>query len=452
MWLTHLFRRKTFDHGVHPLEHKEVTAKLPIRRLAFAPELTIPLAQHIGAPAKPLVRKGQEVVRGQPIAAAQGLVSVPMHAPATGLVKAIELRPTAAGPKTEAIVIDVYQGDSQEVLYETPRDWERLSPAEIIQAVQDCGMVGQGGAAFPSHVKLKLPEGKSVDTLVVNGCECEPYLTCDHRIMLEQTADVLAGARIIMRGLGVGRAMIGVEDNKLDAVRALQALIGQDAERNRGISAHAVQTKYPQGAEKMLIESLLHRQVPTGGLPMEVGVVVFNVGSLAQLGQLLPRGRGHIERVLTVSGPGVERPGNYLAPVGTPVRFLLEQAGVKPGRREVILGGPMMGMAVSSLDVPVTKAMSGLVVMGAEQADGDLDPRPVYPCIRCARCVEACPMHLNPSTLGLLAAKRQYRTMAEEFHLSDCFECGCCSYVCPSNIPLVQYFRIAKAINREQAA
>jgi electron transport complex protein RnfC len=368
------------------------------------------------------------------------------------VVKDIRLMPSARGPKTESIVIDVYQGDSQEVLYEAPRDLERLSPAEIFQAVQDCGMVGQGGAAFPSHVKLKLPEGKAVDTLVVNGCECEPYLTCDHRIMLEQTADVLAGARIVMRGLGVGRAMIGVEDNKMDAVKALRGLIEKDAERNRGISAHAVQTKYPQGAEKMLIESLLHRQVPTGGLPMDVGVVVFNVGSLAQLGQLLPRGRGHIERVLTVSGPGVERPGNYLTPVGTPVRFLLEQAGVKPGRREVILGGPMMGMAVSSLDVPVTKAMSGLVVMGAEVDDGDLKPRPVYPCIRCARCVEACPMHLNPSTLGLLAAKRQYQTMAEDFHLADCFECGCCSYVCPSNIPLVQYFRIAKAINREQAA
>jgi electron transport complex protein RnfC len=200
----------------------------------------------------------------------------------------------------------------------------------------------------------------------------------------------------------------------------------------------------------MLIESLLGRQVPTGGLPLDVGVAVFNVGTLAQLGQLLPLGRGHIERVLTVSGPGVERPGNYLTPVGTPIRFLLEQVGIKPGKREVILGGPMMGMSVASLDVPVTKAMSGMVVLTGD--DADLSPRKVYPCIRCARCVEACPMHLNPSTLGLLAVRRQYDIMARDFHLFDCFECGCCSYVCPSNIPLVQYFRIAKAVNREQAA
>ena len=446
MRLFQLFRRKTFDHGIHPAEHKELTCRLPIRRLPFATRLIVPLSQHIGAPAKPIVHPRQEVVRGEPIAEAQGFVSVPMHAPATGVVRAIDLVHTAAGPKTQAVIIDVYEGSNQEVLYESPRDLDSLSPEQIIQAVQDCGMVGQGGAAFPSHVKLKPPQGKHVDTLVVNGCECEPYLTCDHRIMLEQTGDVIAGARLIMRALGVDRAMIGIEDNNMDAVEALRQQVPKDS----GISVHAVETKYPQGAEKMLIESLLGRQVPTGGLPLDVGVIVFNVGSLAQLGQLLPLGRGHIERVLTVSGPGVSRPGNYLTPVGTPIRFLLEQAGVKPGKREVILGGPMMGMSVSSLDVPVTKAMSGMVVLG--ESDADLDPRKVYPCIRCARCVEACPMHLNPSTLGLLAAKRQYATMAKDFHLFDCFECGCCSYVCPSNIPLVQYFRIAKAVNREQAA
>jgi len=446
MRLPHLFRRKTFDHGIHPAEHKDLTCRLPIRRLPFAPRLIVPLSQHIGAPARSIVHPRQEVVRGEPIAEAQGFVSVPMHAPATGVVRAIDLVHTAAGPKTQAVIIDVYEGSSQEVLYESPRDLDGLTREQLIQAVQDSGMVGQGGAAFPSHVKLKPPEGKRVDTLVVNGCECEPYLTCDHRIMLEQSADVIAGSRIIMRAMGVDRAMIGVEDNKLDAVKALR----QRAPKDSGISVHAVEAKYPQGAEKMLIEALLGRQVPTGGLPLDVGVTVFNVGSLAQLGQLLPLGRGHIERVLTVSGPGVERPGNYLTPVGTPIRFLLEQAGVKPGRREVILGGPMMGMSVASLDVPVTKAMSGMVVLN--ESDADLKPRKVYPCIRCARCVEACPMHLNPSTLGLLAAKREYQTMAKDFHLFDCFECGCCSYVCPSNIPLVQYFRIAKAVNREQAA
>jgi len=441
-----LFRRNTFEHGIHPAEHKELTSALPIRRLPFAPRLIVPLSQHAGKPAVPLVRPGQEVVRGEPLARADGFVSVPMHAPATGRVEAIELMPTARGPKTLSMVLHVYEASSQEVLYEAPRDISVMDTDQIIQAVQDSGMVGLGGAAFPTHVKMKPPAEHHVDTLVVNGCECEPYLTCDHRIMLEQTANLLAGIHIVMRALGVGRCMIGVEDNKPDAIAAIQALL---ADNNR-VSVHAVQTKYPQGAEKMLIESLLKRRVPTGSFPSSVGVSVFNVGTLAQIGELLPQGRGVIERVVTVSGPGVRQPGNYLVPVGTPVRFLLEHAGSTPQADELILGGPMMGMSVASLDVPVTKAVSGMVAL--EAAGTEQHALKVQPCIRCAWCVEACPMHLNPSTLGLLAAQRQYARMADEFHLNDCFECGCCSYVCPANIPLVQYFRIAKAINREQAA
>jgi len=446
MGLMRLFRRNTFEHGIHPEDHKDLTCGLPIRRLPFAPRLMLPLSQHRGAPSKPLVKSGQEVVRGEPIAAATGFVSVPLHAPATGRVKGIELVHTAEGPKTPAILLDVYPGASQEILYEAPLDWERLGPAELVQAVQDTGMVGLGGAAFPSHVKLKLPEGRTVDTLVVNGCECEPYLTCDHRIMLERTEALLLGTRILMRALGVTRAMIGVEDNKPDAIAAIAARLKPEM----GISVHALETKYPQGAEKMVIEALLGRRVPSGGLPVEVGVVVFNVGTLAQLGELLPYGRGLTERVITVSGLGAQRPGNYLVPVGTPIRFLLEHLGAKPEAHEVILGGPMMGMAVASLDVPVTKAMSGVVVF--ERGHTDLQPHKVHPCIRCGRCVEACPMHLNPSSLGMLATKRRYGEMVEEHHLLDCFECGCCSYVCPSNIPLVQYFRIAKTMHREQAA
>ena len=317
---------------------------------------------------------------------------------------------------------------------------------EIVRKVAEAGIVGLGGATFPSHVKLMVPEGKTAEYLIVNGVECEPYLTCDHRLMIEQTGNLLAGIRIVMRALGVERCMIGIEDNKLDAVAAIAAQLPD----NGPVSVHAVQTKYPQGAEKMLIESLLGRRVPTGAFPSAVGVSVFNVSTLTQIGELLPFGRGVIERVVTVSGSGVQRPGNYLVPVGTPVRFLLQHAGTTPRTRELILGGPMMGMSVASLDVPVTKAVSGMVLM--EETDADLGERPVQPCIRCAWCVEACPMHLNPSTLGLLASKREYERMAGEFHLNDCFECGCCSYVCPANSPLVQYFRIAKAINREQAA
>lgn len=299
---------------------------------------------------------------------------------------------------------------------------------------------------FPSHVKLLPPEGKSIETLIINGCECEPYLTCDHRVMLEQTDKLLTGIRTIMRATGAKRAIIGVEDNKLDAVNAIRAKLPEEG----AISCEAVETKYPQGAEKMLISSLLGKEVPSGGLPVDIGVAVYNVGTMAQLGDLIPNSRGLIERVVTVSGPGVSKPGNYLVPIGTPLRFLMEQAGSSSDANEVIVGGPMMGMTVASLDVPVTKGVSGIVVF--EKEDEDQKDRPVFPCIKCGACLDACPINLNPSMLGQLASVRQYEVMDSDYHLKDCFECGCCSYVCPSNIPLTQYFRIAKAINREAKA
>jgi len=448
MNLFSLFRNHaTFAHGgVHPLEHKDETAGLPIRRMPFASKLVVPLLQHKGAPAKPIVKVGQEVVRGEPVAVADGYVSVPMHAPATGRVSAVDLWATAEGPKAPAIVIDVYDGATQEILYEDPVDIMHLAADEIVQAVKDAGLVGLGGAAFPSHVKLLPPQGKSIHTVVVNGCECEPYLTCDHRVMLEHTDALLRGIRIVMRATGAGRALIGVEDNKMDAVRVIREKLAEDD----AIRVRAVKTKYPQGAEKMLIESLLNQQIPEGGLPVDLGVAVYNVGTLAQMGDLLPAGRGLIERVVTVSGAGVARPGNYLVPIGTPVGFLLQQAGADAEATKVILGGPMMGMAVASLDVPITKGASGVVVYAAD--DPDQRDRKVYPCIKCSHCVEACPMSLNPSMMAQLAKTREYQRMESEYHLNQCFECGCCAYVCPSNIPLTQYFRIAKALNRERIA
>jgi electron transport complex protein RnfC len=264
--------------------------------------------------------------------------------------------------------------------------------------------------------------------------------------MLEHPKALMRGIRYAMRATGTKQAVIGIEDNKMDAVEQLQT----HAPRDDTIKVVAVETKYPQGSEKMLIKSALGREVPAGGLPADVGVVVNNVGTLAALGQLLPKGEGLIERVITVAGPGVKHPGNYLVPLGTPIGFVLDQVGYSGGQNEFILGGPMMGPAVSALETPITKGSSGLLVLNEPNINSET--RRIWPCIKCARCVDACPMHLNPSQLGQLAAKRQYQTMAERYHLNDCFECGCCSYVCPSNIPLVQYFRIAKAINREQAA
>ena len=436
---------KTFSGGIHIPEFKETTAHLPIRRFPFAPSLIVPLSQHTGAPAIPIVREGQEVVRGEPIAEAGGFVSVPMHAPATGKVERIALAPTARGDLAPAIYIKPYAAASQEVLYGAPQDIDHMSPPEIIAAVQQTGVVGLGGAAFPTHVKMKLPEGKRVDTIVVNGCECEPYLTTDHRVMLEEAGEVLHGARIAMKAMGAPRAVIGVEDNKLDAAQALNKALGESTD----VAVQVIPTKYPQGAEKVLIKALLNREVPSGGLPSDVGVAVFNVATLAQIGELLPRRQGLIERVVTITGPGVSKPGNYLMALGTPLRWALEQAECTSDASTIILGGPMMGPAISSFDVPFTKGVTGVLVLTNNEVNGH---QRVYPCIKCGKCVGACPMHLNPSRLGLLARKSRYEEMEIDFHVNDCFECGCCTYVCPAHIPLVQYFRVAKQLNRERKA
>lgn len=442
-----LFRRNTFAHGVHPAGHKS-TAGTPIRRLPFAPRMTLPISQHIGKPAVPIVRPGQEVLRGQPIARADGFMSVPLHAPADGVVEAVEPRPTAQGAWVDSIVIRVYEGSVQEMGWGEPRDMGILSPGEITQAVWDAGLVGLGGAAFPSHVKLTPPKEGRAHTLVVNGCECEPYLTCDHRMMLELTDDLLRGIGYAMRAVGAERAIIGVEDNKPDAVEAIRRRLPADGT----VSVRAVKTKYPQGAEKMLLHALLGVDVPTGKRASELGVVVNNVGTLAMMGRLLPAGHGLTERVVTVTGPGIARPGDYWVPIGTPMRHVLDWAGARDvTAREIILGGPMMGQAVASLDVPVTKGVSGILVFDGRHIQAEENRRP-RACIKCGECVRACPMGLNPSMLGMLAAKAEYVAMGADYHLGDCFECGCCSFVCPSNIPLVQQFRVAKGVLREKAA
>jgi len=434
---------KSFRHGIHPHDYKDSTASLPIRRLPFAPKLYISLNQNIGSPSEAIVVPGQEVVRGQPIAKASGFLSVPLHAPATGKIEDIRLMPSAKGPKVKTIVLNVYQADSQEIAYSHPFDPDRMSSAELIAAVQQCGLVGLGGATFPTHAKLKIPDGSQVDTLVVNGCECEPYLTTDHRVMLEQPRQLINGIRIALKAVGAKQAVIGVEDNKTDAIKCLQSELGDDPT----IKVQAVKTKYPQGAERLLIKALLGRTVPAGGHSYDVGVCTNNAGTLAQLGVLVPKGQGLIERVVTVAGPEVEHPGNYIIPIGTPIQFVLQQVGVKSQTQEVILGGPMMGNAVSSLETPVTKGDSGILVFGETSVAAEA--RQSFPCIKCGQCVKACPMHLNPAQLTMLAVKRDYVTMEQQFHLKNCFECGCCAYVCPAGIPLVQYLRIAKAINRE---
>lgn len=443
--LPFLKRAATFEHGIHPAYHKE-TGSLPIRRLAFAPRLIVPLSQHIGKAAVCGVQVGQEVLRGQVIATADGFMSLPVHAPATGVVEAVGLMPAASGKMVESVTIRVYEADGQEVQAGAPCDIDALDRQELLLAIQQTGISGLGGATFPAHVKLNVPPETKIDTMVVNGAECEPFLTCDHRIMVERTQDLLRGIRIAMKVSGALRTVIGVEDNKPDAVAAIEAALPGDGT----ITVQALETKYPQGAEDTIIYALLGREIPAGQRPASIGVLVNNVMTLAYLGRLLPAGEGIVERVLTVAGPAVEKPGNYIVPIGTPLRFLLQQVGARSSAKEIILGGPMMGMTVSSLDVPITKGTSGVLAFGEAQLAGETQRS--YACIKCGECLNVCPKFLNPSQLGLLAAKREYALMAERYNLDRCFECGCCSYVCPSHIPLVQQFRIAKSVNRERAA
>ncbi|MGI6138418.1 MAG: electron transport complex subunit RsxC [Candidatus Hydrogenedentales bacterium] len=435
----------TFRHGVHPPECKE-TASAEVIRIPWPDKVIVLLSQHTGAPAKAIVKKRQDVARGEMIAEAGGFVSVPMHAPIAGQVKSVDLALNPRGELSPAIEIIRDPDQDPESVRGSFQDIDSLEGDALVEAVQNTGAVGLGGAAFPTHVKMKVPAGRKIEAVVVNGCECEPYLTTDYRVMMEQANQIIAGIQIAMKATKAPKAIIAIENNKPAAVDAMMAAVPEGAP----ITVCSLATKYPQGAEKMLSTALLGREVPSGGLPSDVGMACFNVATLAQLGELLPSGRGLIERVITVAGGGVERPGNYMVPLGTPLRHIMEFVGIRPDARKIINGGPMMGTSVASLDVPLTKGTSGLLVLRDDEIrTGRLN---VYPCIRCARCVDACPVFLNPSDMGLLARKSRHEEMAESYHLYDCIECGCCSYVCPSNIPLVQYFRIGKAMLRERSA
>ncbi|MEC7770339.1 MAG: electron transport complex subunit RsxC [Bacteroidota bacterium] len=437
--------KDSFKHGIHPPESKDDTSGLPIRQFPFAPVIILPMAQHIGTPSEIVVREGQEVQRGQLLAKANGYVSVPMHAPVSGKVRKIANVPTISGKMSLGIYLEAFPFSTQEVLEGNPIDPDTATPEEILQGIQDAGIVGLGGAAFPTHVKLKIPEGKTCETLIINGVECEPYLTTDHRVMLEQENDIFTGIKYLLKTTGAKKAIIGIEANKQDAADHLS----KHMPKGLPIAVKVLPVKYPQGAEKMLITSILGKEIPSGKLPIEAGAVVVNVATTAEIGRLLPHGRGIQERVITITGPGVKKKGNYLIPVGTPLRYVLEQVGVDQEISEVYMGGPMMGMAVSNLDISIVKGTSGILVFTKKDVDRSTT---IYPCIKCGACVDACPILLNPSKLGILAKFEAYDEMASDYNLMDCFECGSCTYVCPSHIPLVQYFRSAKRIVRKREA
>ncbi len=437
-------RKRTFRHGVHPDSHKKLTEGRLIERLPIPDEIILPLNQHLGAPSEPAVAVGEKVYRGQMIATANGFVSVPLHASVTGRVKAIENRQHPSGRLVESIVIECDPRSPQTLYGEYPIDWEHLTSKELLSMIQHGGFVGLGGAAFPTHVKHSIPDGKRVQFFFVNGCECEPYLTSDHRVMLEWSDAIFFGIRVLHKILGAEKTFIGVETNKWDAIKSLNAKIPEDLP----CELVPLETKYPQGAEKMLILAVLDREVPSGRLPIDVQVVVQNVGTVAGLGELFAYGQPLIERVVTVTGSGIRNPSTLLMPIGTKLGDVLEHCGgLTEDAKQVLFGGPMMGTPQYNLEAPITKGTSGIVCL----TEKEVMSRKEYACIKCSSCLDACPVFLNPSQLGMLARVGRNEEMLD-YHIMDCIECGSCSYVCPSNIPLVQRFRVAKAMLREKQA
>ncbi|MEE9170403.1 MAG: electron transport complex subunit RsxC [bacterium] len=435
---------KTFKHGVHPEEYKEYTKDLPIERMPFMDEIVLPLSQHSGSPSKPIVKQGEKVYRGQLIADSTGFVSAALHASVTGWVKVIEPRNHPSGQMVESIVIQTDRYSPQTLYDERELDWHSLSPQELLAVIQKAGFVGLGGAAFPTHVKLTIPEGKKAKFFMVNAAECEPYLNSDYRILLERTDALFLGIRIYMKVLAAEKVYIGTETNKWEAIDTLGRRMPDDLP----CEIVPLETKYPQGAEKMFTEAVLHREVPSGKLPIDIQVIVNNVGTVAGVGEMFKYGQPLIERVVTVTGPGIRKPANLMVPIGTKLSDVIDYCGgMNDNTRQILFGGPMMGAAQRFLDVPIMKGTSGILFL----TDYQVFPREEYPCIRCMRCVDACPVFLNPSRLGALAKVRLYEEMLD-YHIMDCMECGSCSYVCPSNIPLVQRFRVSKALLREKMA
>lgn len=430
---------KTFSlGGIHPEENK-LSSDCEIEVLPLSPVVKVPISQQIGAPAQALVKKGDIVKTGQVIAKSSGFVSANIHSPVSGTVEKLEEVIDSSGYRRTAIIIKSEGDEWEEGIDRSPEIKREISAGkeEIIKRIAEAGIVGLGGATFPSHVKLSPPPGQKCELLIINGVECEPYLTGDHRLMLEKGEEVLIGVQLLMKALDVKRAIIGIENNKPDAIKHITNL-SKDIE---GISVQPLKVQYPQGGEKQLIEACIGRQVPSGKLPIEVGAVVHNVGTSYAIYEAIQKNKPLIERVVTVTGKSVKKPGNYLTRIGTPVSDLIEAAGGLPeDTGKVISGGPMMGKALSTVDVPVAKGTSGVLIMPDELSSR----KPVQDCIRCAKCVSVCSMGLSPYLLMALS-ERAIWDSAEEEKVLDCIECGSCSYICPSSRPLLDYIRLGKS-------
>ncbi len=429
---------KTFKTGgVHPPGNK-LSAGKPIQDLPLPQSVFIPFAQHIGSPAVPVVARGDVVKAGQLIAKGSGFVSANIHSSVSGRVKKIDTRADSSGYPREGILIDV---DGDEWIEDIDRSEKLVKEfdidgREILDKIQEAGIVGLGGATFPTHVKLIPPKGMKADILLINGVECEPYLTSDHRLMLEKADEILTGTRLLMKALKVDKAVVGIENNKPDALR----LFEEKSKLYKGISVTELKVKYPQGGEKQLIKAVTGREVPSGALPVAIGAIVQNVGTAFAVYEAVLKNKPLIERVVTVTGKGMSNPSNFKVRIGTPTSALIEAAGgLQEDSGKIISGGPMMGKALNNLDIPVTKGTSGIVLMKVT----DSQRQESIECIRCGRCVNACPMGLEPYLL-MTVSQRKLFDMAEKGRIMDCIECGSCSYTCPSKRPLLDYIRYGK--------
>lgn len=432
--------RKVYDFhgGIHPTENKHQSVRTPIADAGIPPELIIPLSQHIGAPARPLVSIGERVLKGQMIAEALGFVSVPVHAPTSGTVHAIEDRLIAhpSGYLAPCIVITTDGQDEWEEHSGVSR-YQTLETADLIGIIRNAGIAGMGGAGFPSAVKLSVKADVQIQTLIINGTECEPYITADDILMREQAYEIIEGTKILQQIIAPKDTLIGVEDNKPEGIAALRA-----AAQGTGIEIVTFPTKYPSGGEKQLVEILTGQQVPSGGLPSEVGVVCQNIGSTVAIFNAVVHGQPLISRITTVTGDSVREPQNFEVLIGTPVQYLIEKAGYQSEKNNrLIMGGPMMGFTIPDTGVPIVKTTNCLLAPSETELS---TPPPAQACIRCGMCAEVCPASLLPQQMFWFAQGKEFEKL-EEHNLFDCIECGACSFACPSNIPLVQYYRASKS-------
>ena len=427
---------KTFRGGIHPPYNKECTANIDVK-VAKKPEtVVIPMSLHIGAPCKPIVKKGDEVTLGQKIGEATGFVSAPVHASVSGKVIAVEERPHANGDNVMSVVIE---SDGLDTISEDIKpygDYQKYSSQEIIDIIKNAGIVGMGGATFPTHVKLSIPPDKKVDTIILNGAECEPYLTADDHLMNDKPEKVIKGLQIAMYAVGVTKGYIGIETNKPKAIEK----IAKESENLSDIQVVPLGTKYPQGAEKQLITAITGREVPSGGLPADAGVVVLNVGTAAQIAETFETGLPLYKRYLTCTGDAIKNPQTLEVRVGAMYQDVIDECGGFSEKPEkVISGGPMMGVSLFQTDVPVMKGTSGILCLTHESA---YIPEPSN-CIRCGKCASVCPMHLQPLYISAYSLKKRW-DKCEEFHALDCIECGSCAFTCPAKRTLVSDIRVAK--------